>query len=130
MSKFIDNLPPGLEPNSDISLYNKAYEISNYKLNIKKIIEKFWSKEEYVDYYKATVDLDKSKSILSKDEYELVLKLKEELGKNKYTSKFIYPSEKEEVYMQMPIYFEYKGVAGKALLDGLVINHADKTIQP
>lgn len=40
MGKFIDNLPGGLNPFSENSLYQEAYDKSGYKMSLDRVIKK------------------------------------------------------------------------------------------
>ena len=130
MAKFIDNLPPNLSEDSPSMLYGGAYQKAGYKIPVDRVIENLWSKTELKDYYENVINVDKNKRVLSKDEYELVKNLEKSLMSNRFTAKFVVPDPDKEVYMQFPIYFDYMGIQGKALLDGLIIDHEAKTIQP
>jgi len=71
------------------------------------------------------------KVVLSKDEYDSVVNAKSNIMANPFTSRFFLNlSDDKKLYHQVPIYFEYKGTECKALLDGIMIDHAAKTIQP
>ena len=134
MGKFIDNLPSGLDPLlSDISLYQEAYDKAGYKMSINKVIEKMWNTPELIHYYLSTRNIDKDKSVISKDEYEQVMKAKELLLANEFTERYFRTSEDTdgiyELLTQVPIYFRHLGEDCKALLDGILINHEAKTIQ-
>jgi hypothetical protein len=60
-----------------------------------------------------------------------VSKAKELLLSNPPTIGYFQLSEYgDELMHQVDIYFDFKGVECKALLDGIRINHIDKTIQP
>lgn len=136
MGKFIDELPSGLTPESDLSLYQEAYDKAGYKMWLDKVVDKFWESEELVKYYKLTRDLGDGVIVLSADEYDSVIKSKELILSNKYVkSYFLNDDPGLELMHQVPIYFEFN-VDGihikkcKALLDGIKIDHINRTIRP
>lgn len=132
MGKFIDNLPPGLDPYlDDLDKYQEAYNKAGYKMALTKVVEKFWKTSELLEYYLATRNVDRSKQILSKEEYDIVIKAKELLLANEYSEMYFRPLEGiYELITQVPIYFKYMGEDCKALLDGILIDHQTQTIQP
>ena len=136
MGKFIDNLPPNLDFHLDgVEKYEEAYRIAGYKMNITKVIEKLWNTPELLEYYLSTRNIDRNKQILSKEEFEAVTKAKELLLANKFTAPYFFTNAENtdgmcELLSQVPIYFKYMGEDCKALLDGILINHEAKTIQP
>lgn len=130
MGKFVDELPSGLDENSDPSLYETAYWKSGYKMPLKWVINRFWTTPEAVEYYVST-STTKGKIVLSKDEYESVEKAKElvlasPFAFNYFTKHLMW----EELLHQVPIYFDYRGFECKALLDGVKLDHKNKTIHP
>lgn len=140
MAKFIESLPSGLDILSDNSLYQEAYDKAGYKAKLETIIAKLWANPELVNYYFDITVSAKDKIIISKDEYEQVIKAKELLLANEFTKPYFFPEEGCELLSQVPIYFKclYSDLDNassgyeecKALLDGIIINHDDKTIQP
>lgn len=66
------------------------------------------------------------KQILSSDEYEIICLIAESLTTNAVTSKYFNSGMK----MQYPIYFTYKNVPCKVLLDLVGIDYENKVIQP
>lgn len=131
MGKFVDCLPAGLTIDSARELYQEAYDKSGYKMAIDKIIPKFWENEDAKGYYLATKGIAKDKTIISKDEYESVTKAKGLIMDNRFIHKFFYNVDiNTEILHQVPIYFEYRDEQCKALLDGVLIDHKARTIQP
>lgn len=131
MGKFIDNLPSGLVRDSELDLYQEAYDKSGYKMKLEKVVEKFWENEEARAYYILTRDINEDKVILSRDEYDSVIKSKDLIMANQFLYGYFFTTNiYTELMHQVPIYFKYKDEDCKALLDGILINHKDKTIQP
>lgn len=131
MGKFIDNLPSGLTRESELFRYQEAYDKSGYKMKMDKIIEKFWDNQEAVGYYILTRDIDREKVILSRDEYEVITKARELIMANQFIYGYFFTvNVYTELLHQVPIYFQYKEEQCKALLDGILIDHKERTIQP
>jgi hypothetical protein len=131
MGKFIDNLPPNLDMFSSAEHYQEAYDKSGYKMKLETVINNFWKNEETYKYYMATRGTDKEKIIVSKDEYETVLKCKELILANEFIEQyFVAKGIGQEILRQVPIYFRYMEEDCKALLDGVLIDHRQRTIQP
>lgn len=85
---------------------------------------------EFYEYWNELVN-SRGKTILSLDEYNKILDIVDSFKTNEFTKQyFIENSENIEVLNQLPIYFTYEGVKMKSLLDKVIINHLDKTIQP
>lgn len=133
MGKFVENLPCGLNPESASDLYLNGYEKSGYKIKIERVIENMWKNEEVVKYYKSVCEVT-DKIILSKDEYELVVKCKDLILANEFTHTYFVDwgnwGDDIELLHQYPIYFDYNGFECKGLLDGLKIDHKNKKIYP
>ena len=131
MGKFIDNLPPDLDMFSVQEMYQEAYDKSGYKMKLETVINNFWKNEETYKYYMATRGTNKNKIIVSKDEYDTVLKCKELILANEFVQQYFVTEQiGQEILKQVPIYFEHMGEKCKALLDGILIDHRYKTIQP
>lgn len=150
MGKFIEELPGGLEKDSDLALYQAAYQASGYKMWLDKVVVKFWENEEFVKYYKLTRDIGDGIIVLSADEYDAVQKAHELILSNEYAKGFFINEDpiNIELFHQLPIYFDYylgdecevgdKGSDNstpayemcKALMDGVRVNHKNKTIEP
>lgn len=132
MGKFVSNLPPGIDQHSPQEMYEEAYVKAGYKMGIGWVVSKFWSMEEAVNYYNATVNIPKGVVILPKEEEEQVRKIVELLTVGNFVTGYFINNGDENVDLlhQVPIYFDYLGVECKALLDGIRINHVEKTIEP
>ena len=70
------------------------------------------------------------KTVLSSEENDLISQIVMSIRTSPNTSKYFQTSKDVEVLYQLAIYFPYQGVDCKALLDMVVINHKEKTIQP
>lgn len=129
--KFIKGLPPNLTPMSDTGDYMMAYIKSGYKKPIDWVINNFWNSPEGVAYYEARYLVEEDKLLLPKNIMEQVNKAVELIKVNEYTAPYFFnTSIDKELIHQLPVYFEYRGVECKALLDGVVISHKDRTITP
>ena len=131
MGTFAANLPPNLNKESELALIEDAYSKSGYKMPAKWVWDKFWDTPDAVDYYIATKHCPPNATILSKDEYASVAKAVELIKVNPYTLPYFINNDiTKELMHQVPIYFEYRGFEFKSLLDGVLIDHEHKTIQP
>lgn len=131
MAKFVECLPSELTPESPIDHYREAYDKAGYKMKIERVVDSFWTNPTAVEYYNAVRSSKSGKTILSKDEYDVVIQCKEKILANTFTHKYFVNNEENiELIHQLPIYFNYKGYECKALLDGVYINHKEKYIQP
>lgn len=77
--------------------------------------------------------LAQNKQILSKSQDELIKEIVGNLINSEFTGQYFLPPNpfrNIEIHYQLPIYFIYKGVNCKALLDQVIIDHENKTVQP
>lgn len=137
MAKFIDALPVKARGALTIEDCADAYIKSGYTTKIQYIFKNLTDKPVNWDYYIARQDA-KGKKVLSLDEYETALLCKKELITNPCTKDYFVG--KKKVYYQVPIYFSVENTPTeislkgdfnqcKGMLDLLVIDHEEKTIQ-
>jgi len=120
MKVFIDNMPS--EVNAATDLY-AAYKASGYTISYTVAVNKFF-KEESLQRYYALLRKSAGKTIVSRSEY---IKAKI-IADNVIEFAGQYFTDKTE--HQVAVFFEYLGEDCKALLDGVIINHEEKTILP
>jgi hypothetical protein len=131
MGKFVKHLPKGLNADSPNEDYAEAYEKAGYKKSLDWVVTQFKANEKHVDYYLWLTALDDTKVGLSKDEHTQVTKAVETIKSNRFANSYFYASGPDvEVLHQLQIFFEYEGLECKSLLDGVRINHTNKTIEP
>lgn len=131
MEKFVNALKPGLNEFSPEEDYEEAYRKSGYKKPIKWVIDYFWRYPDTVLYYKQKTSAPPGKKILSTDEKVVVDKARELILASPFTYKYFKKTSSfHELRHQIPIYFEMEGEEFKALLDGILIDHREKLIQP
>lgn len=131
MGKFIDKMPYNLTMGTDPSEFQEAYESSGYRMKLETVLTKFWGNKDFVEYYESLCCEDDGRQVLSKDEFDTVINMKELILANANVLPYFMNTDKDvEIIYQMPIYFDYGGEECKGLLDLLVINHREKTIQP
>lgn len=131
MYDFVLALPEGLTKSSPIEDFSLAREESGYKYPLQWCVDNFWKTSDAVNFYNSRSLAKSGKILLSLSEYEGVMKAKESIMENDYISKFFYSQfVQHELMHQIPIYFQYQGLECKALLDGALIDHKEKTIQP
>ena len=89
---------------------------------ITKVVEAW----EYWEDLKAA----EGKTVLSQEENDLISQIVMSIRTSPNTSKYFQTNKDIEVLYQLAIYFPYQGVDCKALLDMVVVDHKEKTIQP
>ena len=90
---------------------------------ISKIVEAW----EYWEDLKAA----EGKVVLSQEENDLISQIVMSIRTNSTTSKYFEKNNSSvEILDQFSIYFTYEGIECKALLDRIIIDHKNKTIQP
>ncbi len=129
MGKFIETLSLNLDLSEDLQQYEDAYVKSGFKIPIAQVVKKFLSSTVYKEYYKARQEAQ-GRKVLSVEEYETVMFCRKELLSNTFTQKYSLPERNCELFYQIPIYFTYRGVKLKSMLDGILIDHNKQTIQP
>lgn len=70
------------------------------------------------------------KQVLSQEENDLISQIVMSIRTNPTTSKYFETSKDVEILDQYSIYFTYEGIECKALLDRIIVDHKNKTIQP
>ena len=70
------------------------------------------------------------KIVLSGIEATLVSRIVMSLKSNKYTNEYFKDNPDIDIFYQMPIFFVCKDIPCKALLDMVVVNHANKRVYP
>lgn len=129
LGDFVSNLPLGLEESSPLELYQEAYDESGYKLPLATVVTRFWNSYEGRNYYYALHNVKEGKTALSKDIHETALKCVDKILNTPYTREY-FVSGRFDLCFQVAIYFKYRDLDFKALLDGVVIDHESKTITP
>ena len=70
------------------------------------------------------------KTVLSSEENDLISQIVMSIRTNPTTSKYFETSKDVEILDQLAIYFSYCDIDCKALLDRVIVDHKNKTIQP
>ncbi len=73
---------------------------------------------------------NKDKEFITPDEYSELLKYQQILFNHKCTKQYFNCGDDIEEIYQLELHFEYKGRNIKSILDKLIINHKNMTIQP
>lgn len=127
---FIENLPEGLTRDSPQEEYMIAYEVAEYSYSLKVIINKLWNSPDLVSYYHSLTE-DAGKVVLGVTEYNLIKNCVRVIQNSPYCTKYFQrTSSWIDLDHQVAIYFDYLGEKCKGLLDGVLIDHESKTIQP
>ncbi|MGL5079142.1 MAG: hypothetical protein ACRDBG_25360, partial [Waterburya sp.] len=129
LGAFAKELPEGLSPQSDLSLYEEAWKKADYMRDLTWCVDNFWKSKEAVEYYKLR---NNTKIVLSYSEIEAVKDARDRLLSSPLTGNYFLKNSSVEIELlhQVPIYFDYKGAECKALLDGIKIDHKNKIIKP
>lgn len=127
---FLDDIPLTLTEDSPLDEYAESYMKAGFNMPIDRVVKSIWTNEKYRDYYMARKQSN-NKSILSNQEYEIVLSCQMSIMNNPFAREYFFPmSSYLEVFKQVPLYFTYKGLACKGLMDGVLVDHKNKTITP
>lgn len=129
MNTFIHNLPNHISRTSAINEYKDAYEKADYKINIEKVVSYLWDDPRNRQFFLKKKVIG-SKLLLTKSEYKDVLSAKRELERNEKFIKWFRSSDTLRVETQKPIYFKYRGIDCKGLLDSLVWDDTNKIVYP
>lgn len=130
MGVFIDSLPLDLTEESELDRYQEAYEKAGYKMSIDSVVKHLWEIEKNKEYYLMR-KLSEEKRIISLDELDEVTTCKRNVLENPYAVKyFINTDPNQKVFKQLTIYFEHGGTECKAMLDSVLIDLKEKTVQP
>ena len=81
------------------------------------------------DYWNDLVD-SKGRQILSSQQFELIKTVSDNILNHPHTESYFQDDNDVDIYYQLPLHFTYQQVECKALLDMVIVNHRDKTIQP
>ena len=111
-------------PNAILDSCNDHNYQPNWKTEtrISKIVEAW----EYWEDLKQA----EGKVVLSQEENDLISQIVMSIRTNPTTSKYFETSKDVEILNQLAIYFTYNNVDCKALLDRVIIDHKNKTVQP
>jgi len=135
MALFIEALPLNLmwmDVEEQEIAYQEAYIKSRYKKSKQSVIDAFKNEPKYQAYYNARI-LSDGKKILSEEDIQHIENAVEGIYKSPIALSYFAGHNKNpniEIIHQFPLYFEYLGLQCKGLLDGLKINHLEKTIEP
>lgn len=69
------------------------------------------------------------KRVVDKEDYEKAKEAVNNLAINNFSAHYFKAQDGQEVFFQVPILWEYKGLECKSLFDMLTIDHTNKTIQ-
>ncbi len=97
-----------------------AYSTVGFKRDsFDKVLERF--KVEGKEYYDVLL-AGETKTVITSQQLVQIYSIKDSLLNHPYTAKYFQQNERYEVHYQVPIEFEYNGVACKGLLDMLVVD--------
>ena len=109
----------------------EAYKITKSKLSINNFRGPKFVESGAQAYYNTL--MNKPEGILvSQDLYDRAVAMAEALLTDERCSKYIVPGsfENSDYLFQFPIYWQFNGILCKSLLDNLIVDHENKTIQP
>lgn len=84
---------------------------------------------EFYEYWE-DLKLSYGKQIISQEEYNIINNVVLSLRTNETTSKYFKTDKLKEIVFQLPIFFTYDEIECKTLLDMVILDHGEKTIQP
>lgn len=111
---------------SNIPLLEEAIIDFNYQNNW-KMETKVNKLLEFSGYYEE-LQLSENKTVLSEEQFSIVKNVVESLSTNPITSKYLSRNQKSNVdmYLQLPIFWSYKDVSCKSLLDIVFVTKNEK----
>jgi hypothetical protein len=117
------------DPFGDVDVAELAFEASDYKPSYKKTALKQF--ETFEDYINERCEND-GKVCISQEEYEMMSRMKmsclSDSSAKRFFVKDAHPDH--ELKFQVPVFWEQGGVTCKALLDMVLVDHAEKKIYP
>lgn len=123
-----ENTPtPKGDLNTYLEIILEACNVFSYnskwkdETRINKILEHF--------YYWDSLVNSEGKTIISQSEYEIICSVAMSLKSNEYTAPYFRSDKNIEILYQLPIYFTHQEIDCKALLDMVIVDHKNKTIQ-
>lgn len=103
---------------------NQSYQVKwKDETRLNKLID--LGKDYWYDLIKS-----KNRQILSLEQSEHIELIADNILNHPYTQKYFQDSDTIDVYYQKALFFNFEGVDCKALLDMIIIDHFNKTIQP
>lgn len=116
-----------IKPLTDDDFLSCYGEIGFKRDNLDKVKDRF--EKEGKEYYKYLLK-SRGKIVISKNDYDLALKIHEGLKKSPVTSILINRNTDDRtiVLNQLPVIFDYNGLQLKSLMDKIVIDHDKKII--
>jgi len=129
LGKFTEALPCGLTATSAIAKYRDAYNIAGYKINLKRVINIFWSSDTAKNFYKEKCEVN-DRDILSQDEYQIAVESAAAVMNSPFTGKYFTKSKDVKHFYQLELQFEYKDMLCKGFMDGVTIDYNEQSIQP
>ena len=125
------------EANADFASDNIYFKDTILHVADKQEFQKRWKHEtrykkiveQGKDYWD---DLIKSegRQILSLEQFEKIKTISDNIINHPYTEKYFQDAEHLDIFYQLPLQFVYENVSCKSLLDMVIVNHHNKTIQP
>jgi len=109
-----------------------AYKDSGYKWSFEKVLEKFVGSDAEIYYNEIRNVRSKGLTVVTLDEVNNAERIVEELKTNEFTAPILNleDSERYTILVQYQVEeFEVDGLPLKAMMDYIVIDHKDKTIQ-
>lgn len=130
MGIFIDHLPLHITDFSHPDEYEEAYIRSGYVIPRSLVIKRFWENQSYVDYFMSR-KRSQGKTIITADEQLQVEHSVEQIINNPFVRPFFKNIDPDiQLLHQAIVLFTYDGVECKGAIDGLLINHKEKLIEP
>lgn len=111
----------------------EAYVLSGFKIKYDAVINKFVGSDAEIFYNEMRKVRSRGLSVVTAEDVNMADKIVENLKTNDVTHEIVnlVNSSRYEVFHQLQVEeFEIEGLKMKAMIDKVVINHKEKTIQP
>lgn len=111
----------------------EAYVLSGFKIKYDAVINKFVGSDAEIFYNEIRKVRSRGLSVVTAEDVNMADKIVENLKTNDVTHEIVnlVNSSRYEVFHQLQVEeFEIEGLKMKAMIDKVVINHKEKTIQP
>ena len=126
-----------VEANADFASENIYFRDTILHVADKQEFQKRWKDEtrykkivEQGQEYWNDLMQSEGRQILSLEQFTLIKTISDSILNHHYIEKYFQDAEHLDIFYQLPLQFMYEGISCKALLDMVIVDHHNKTIQP